>query len=88
MARWESFRTCAGCRYDVATGEGEKGCHEYDCSYLPEELDVFCPQCRFDFYTMEGNSPCADPATCEHGAEVRSHVTNLRHWRERVAVTG
>jgi hypothetical protein len=88
MARWESFRTCAGCGYDFATGEGEKGCHEYDCAYLPEELEVFCPQCLFDFYTMEGNPPCADPATCKHGAEARSHVENVHDWRQMVGAVG
>jgi len=83
MDRWEAFENCPGCRYDFATGEGGTSCHYYDCEYLPEELNVFCDQCRFDFYTLEGNPSCEDPATCVEGAEARSHVENVRRWRER-----
>lgn len=82
MARWEEFRKCQGCGYDFATGEGEKACNYYDCVYLPAELNVYCDQCRFDFFTMEGNPPCPDPMICEHGEEARSHVENMRRWRE------
>jgi hypothetical protein len=88
MERWEQFRSCPGCGFDFATGEGEKGCHHYDCPYLPEELDVFCPQCRFDFFTMEGNPSCDDPATCPHGQEARSHVENVARWRAGLGVGG
>ena len=84
MARWERFRQCQGCGYDFATGEGEKSCSDYDCAYLPAELNVFCDYCRFDFFTMEGNPPCEDPMTCEHGEEPRSHVENARKWRELI----
>jgi len=47
---------------------------------VPEELDVFCPNCRFNLFTMEGNSQCGRPGVCEHSAEPRSHVANLRAW--------
>jgi hypothetical protein len=82
MARWEGFNQCPGCGYDFATGEGERSCSWGDCPYLPEELDVFCPQCRFNLLTMEGNPLCADPLTCEHSVEPMSHVGNMRRWRE------
>lgn len=81
MPVWLEFQACPGCGYDLATGEGDKSCHQYDCPYLPSELDVFCPQCRFDFVTMEGNPPCDDPMTCEHGAEARANVANVEAWR-------
>lgn len=82
MAKWQEFRQCPGCGWDIATGEGKAGCHYYDCPYLPEELNVYCEQCRFDFFTMEGNPPCDDPMTCAHGEEPRAHVENVRRWRE------
>lgn len=84
MARWEEFRSCPGCGYDFATGEGVPSCHYYDCPYLPAELNVFCDVCRFDFFTMEGNPPCGDPTTCDHGAPARANVENVRRWRELV----
>lgn len=84
MANWVDFRQCQECGYDLWTGEGERSCHNYDCAYLPQELDVFCPQCRFDFADLTGNPPCDDPATCAEGAEARSHVANLRNWRQLV----
>ena len=61
MAKWEDFTTCPHCGLDLGTGEGERGCAWGDCPYVPEELDVYCPQCRFNFVTQEGNPPCADP---------------------------
>jgi hypothetical protein len=82
MARWEGFRQCPGCGFDLRTGEGVRSCSWGDCPYLPEELDVYCPDCRFNFFTMEGNPPCEDPMTCAHGAEPRQHVGNLRTWLE------
>jgi hypothetical protein len=51
VANWEGFAKCPGCGYDLATGEGERSCAWGDCPYLPEELDVFCPNCRFNFMT-------------------------------------
>jgi hypothetical protein len=82
MARWEGFRQCPGCGFDLRTGEGVRSCSWGDCPYLPEELDVYCPDCRFNFFTMEGNPPCEDPMTCAAGAEPRAHVGNLRTWLE------
>ena len=80
MARWEGFTQCPGCGYDLQTGDGRRSCSYGDCPYLPEELDVFCPDCRFNFFTMEGNPPCDDPLSCEHGAQERAHVENVRAW--------
>ena len=80
MERWEGFDKCPGCGFDIVTGEGARSCAYGDCPYLPEELDVYCPDCRFNFFTMEGNPPCDDPTTCEHGAEQRAHVENVRRW--------
>lgn len=88
IARWMEFRVCQGCGYDLATGEGERGCALHDCAYMPEELNVFCPNCLFDFVTMEGNPPCADPLTCEHGEEARSHVSNVEAWRRANVANG
>jgi hypothetical protein len=68
MARWEGFRPCPGCGFDIATGEGERSCSWGDCPYLPEELNVFCETCRFNFFTMEGNPPCEEPLDCAHAA--------------------
>ena len=80
LDRWKEFRPCPQCAFDFATGERERDCSWGECPYVPEELGVFCDYCRFDFLTMEGNSPCADPMTCEHGEEPRSHVANVREW--------
>jgi hypothetical protein len=84
VERWEGFRQCPGCAVDLATGEGERSCSWGECPYLPEGLDVFCPNCRFNFFTMEGNPPCEDPLLCDHGVEARSHIENLRRWRDAV----
>jgi hypothetical protein len=80
MAKWEAFRQCPGCGYDLATGEGRRSCSWGECPYMPQELDVFCPNCRFNFFTGEGNPPCDEPATCAHGEEARAHVANVRIW--------
>lgn len=80
MGGWQGFRKCPGCGFDLATGDGERGCSWGACPYLPEELDVFCPNCRFNFFTMEGNSQCGRPGVCEHGAEPRANVANLIAW--------
>ena len=82
MARWEGFRACPGCGYDLATGEGTRSCSWGDCPYLPEELDVYCPDCRFNYFTMEGNPPCEDQLKCEHSKEPLEHVQNLKRWAE------
>lgn len=80
MARWEEFRNCPGCGFDIATGEGERSCAWGDCPYLPEELDVYCDTCRFNFFTGEGNPSCVDPLACEHAAEPLRHVENVQAW--------
>jgi hypothetical protein len=80
MERWEGFRKCPGCRYDFATGEGERSCSWGECPYVPEAIDVFCAYCRFNYHTMEGNPSCEDPMTCLHGVEPRSHLDNLHAW--------
>ena len=82
MARWEGFNQCPGCGLDVATGEGQRACAWGDCPYLPEELDVYCPDCRFNFFTMEGNPFCEDPMACEYNAAPLAHVENYRQWVE------
>jgi hypothetical protein len=82
MARWQDFRQCPGCGFDLGTGEGERGCSWGECPYVPADLNVFCDQCRFDFYTMDGNPMCEDPMACPEGAEARSHVENYRRWQE------
>jgi hypothetical protein len=53
--------------------------------YLPEELDVFCPDCRFNLFTMEGNPSCDDPLACDHAKEPLEHVENVRTWTARVS---
>ena len=85
MGDWRGFRLCPGCGYDIATGEGERACSWGDCSYLPAQLDVFCPNCRFNFLTREGNAQCGRPGVCEHAAESRSNVANVREWLEHRA---
>jgi len=80
MARWQGFSQCPGCGHDLLTGEGERSCSYGDCPYLPEELNVVCPDCMFNFMTMEGNPPCEDPMTCAHGEEPRTHLANLSEW--------
>ena len=82
MRRWKGFRRCPSCGYDPATGDGERSCSWGECPYIPEELDVFCPNCRFNFFTMQGNAQCGRPGVCEHSAEARSHVANVRTWLE------
>ena len=82
VARWEGFRTCPTCGFDLATGEGSRGCAWGECPYLPEQLDVFCPYCRFNFFTMEGNPPCDEPLECKHSVEPLAHVENVRRWKE------
>jgi hypothetical protein len=78
--RWKEFQQCPGCGYDLGSGEGERACSWGECSYLPDELDVFCEQCRFNFLTMEGNPSCDDPMRCEHAAAPIAHVVNYRQW--------
>jgi hypothetical protein len=85
MGRWTDFRQCPGCRFDFATGEGERSCSWGECPYVPEELDVSCETCRFNFYSGEGNPSCEDPFACSHAAEPLSHVENMRTWLASLA---
>ena len=82
MGDWRAFQQCQGCGFDIATGEGERGCSWGECAYLPEQLDVFCPNCRYNFLTREGNSQCGRPGACDNAAESRSNVANLLEWLE------
>jgi hypothetical protein len=72
MAKWMEFEKCAGCGWDIGTGEGDRGCAWGECAYLPQELDVFCEGCRFNYFTLQGNP--------EHAAVPLSHVDNYRRW--------
>jgi hypothetical protein len=87
MPRWIGFVQCPGCGHDLITGEGERSCSWGDCPYLPDELDVLCPNCRFNFFTMDGNALCGQPGVCEHSVEQRAHVQNLRAWAENRGVS-
>jgi hypothetical protein len=87
MARWMSFEKCAGCGWDIGTGEGERACGWGECAYLPEELDVFCEGCRFNYFSMQGNPACDDPMTCDHAAVPLSHVENYRRWAAARGIT-
>jgi ssDNA-binding Zn-finger/Zn-ribbon topoisomerase 1 len=81
MERVLRFRQCPSCSYDLATREGERGCHYYDCPYLPEELDVTCPRCRYNFFTDDGNPGCVDPPACKFARkEAPQRVDTLRRW--------
>ena len=68
MGNWMQFEKCAGCGWDIGTGEGERSCSWGECAYLPEELDIYCEQCRFNYFSLEGNPTCDDPLTCEHAS--------------------
>jgi hypothetical protein len=80
MARWEGFRQCPGCGFNLATGEGTRSCSWGDCPYVPLELDVYCPNCRYNYMTKEGNPPCGHPRVCEHGTQARANIDNLTRW--------
>jgi hypothetical protein len=80
MGNWMQFEKCAGCGWDIGTGEGERTCSWGECAYLPEELDVYCEQCRFNYFSLEGNPTCDDPLTCEHASVPLAHVENYRRW--------
>lgn len=89
-ARAASFRQCPSCSYDFATGEGQRGCHYYECPYLPEDLDVRCPTCLYNFHEQDGNPECGDPPDCEFAREVApQRLANLASWtRENRRVVG
>jgi hypothetical protein len=76
-----AFRQCELCGLDLATGEGDRGCHYYECPYLPEALDVRCPTCLYNFYTADGNPECSDPPACEFARVIApQRVETLRAW--------
>lgn len=76
-----TFQQCVHCSYDLATGEGQRGCHLYECPYLPERLDVRCPTCLFNFWTMDGNPGCSDPPRCAFARdEAPKRVAALGEW--------
>lgn len=78
-----AFQQCPHCALDLATGEGERGCHYYECPNLPEELDVRCPTCLYNFYTDEGNPECNDAPDCEFARfTAPGRVQNLQSWLE------
>ena len=87
MANWMEFEKCAGCGWDIGTGEGERGCAWGECAYLPEELDVYCEQCRFNYFSLEGNPACDDPLTCQHAPVPLAHVENYRRWASGRGIT-
>ena len=81
MERALAFQQCPLCALDLATGEGERGCHYYECPYLPEELDVSCPTCRYNFVTDDGNPDCSDPPDCDFArVTAPERVRTLQSW--------
>ena len=76
-----AFQQCPQCALDLATGEGERGCHYYECPYLPEELDVRCPTCLYNFFTDDGNPECHDPPNCKFARlTAPERVQTLQSW--------
>jgi hypothetical protein len=79
--RVRAFQTCELCSYDFRTDEGERGCHYYECPYLPEELDIWCPTCRYNFMVGDGNPGCSDPPACAFARTVApGRVRALEEW--------
>ena len=79
-----AFNQCVICSYDLTTGEGARGCHYYDCPYLPDLLDVFCPRCNFNFFQREGDANCGDPPRCTFARnEAPVRVDTMARWLER-----
>jgi hypothetical protein len=79
-----AFSQCPLCWYDLTTGEGRRGCHYYECPYLPEMLEVFCPKCNFNFFTREGDADCGDPPRCRFArAEAPLRVDTMVRWLQR-----
>ena len=84
LERALAFNQCPSCWYDLTTGEGDRGCHYYECPYLPTLLDVHCPKCRFNFFTMEGDANCGDPPRCTFARnETPRRVETLVWWLRR-----
>lgn len=79
--KYLEFQQCEACGFSLATGEGTRGCHNYGCPTLPEELDVTCPTCLYNFYADDGNPGCTDPPSCEFARKVApERVANIRRW--------
>ena len=83
-----AFRRCDGCTYDFQTGEGRRSCTWYACPYLPDTLDVFCPECNYNFYTKVGNPRCSDPPTCGHAVIGWEHAERAAAHAELAAPVG
>ena len=78
-----AFQQCPHCALDLATGEGERACHYYECPYLPEQLDVRCPTCLYNFFTGDGDPECNDPPDCEFAQlTAPERVQTLQSWLE------
>ena len=80
--RFLQFEQCPHCSYDIVTGEGERSCHDYECAYLPEELDTRCPTCNHNFLTGDTDRGCG-PEPCDFAVrEAPQRVANVRRWEE------
>lgn len=78
-----TFQQCEDCQHDFATGEGPRSCNYGTCPYLPEVLDVRCPDCLYNFYADDGNPACGDPPDCTFAKEVApARVAALKAWLE------
>jgi hypothetical protein len=76
-----SFARCEACAYDFRTDEGARACHYYECPYLPEELNVWCPTCRYNFLVRDGNSACGDSPRCDFARDVApGRVRAMEQW--------
>lgn len=81
-----SFQQCEHCDYDFLTDTGVRGCHYYECPYLPEAMDVWCPTCRYNFAIGDGNAECGNPPRCEFARKVApQRVATLTGWLEERA---
>lgn len=79
-----AFTACEFCSFDLATGEGERSCHYFECPYIPEELVVTCPTCQHNFFTGEGRPECGNGSTCDFArVEAPQRVATLREWLVR-----
>ena len=78
-----AYSQCPHCSFDLATAEGERDCHYYECPYLPDLLNAICPDCRFNFFTGEGDASCGDPPRCEFARnEAPARVDAITRWLE------
>lgn len=79
-----AFEPCEACSYDLLTDTGVRSCHYYECPYLPEALDVWCPTCRYDFATEDGNPACGETPCCRFARQVApTRVAMLHAWAEQ-----